>query len=29
MDMMSAAAMTFAGNLVWNALPMIEEEFFE
>ena len=28
-DMMSAAAMTFAGNLVWNALPMIEEEFFE
>jgi Zn-dependent M28 family amino/carboxypeptidase len=28
-DMMSPEALAFAGNLVWNALPLIEEEFFK
>lgn len=29
LDNMSAESLQFAGNLVWNALPLIEEEFFK
>ncbi len=28
-DMMSAESLAFTGNLVWNALPLIEEKFFK